>query len=130
MPTPSITTVDPATGEVLSTYDSFGEMEIAAALEEAHAAYREWSSRPLGERTDLLRSVGELLTERREDYAALITAEMGKPLAEALAEIDKCAWNCEIVADAAPAWLADHEVASAAAKSWFVATSRSAWSSR
>ena len=43
---------------------------------------------------------------------------MGKPLAEALAEVDKCAWNCEVVADAAAGWLADHEVASAAARSW------------
>ena len=114
----TITTVDPATGQPLATYDSFGEAEVDAALEEAHAAYLDWSSRPLGERTDLLRSVGKLLAERREDYAALITAEMGKPLAEALAEIDKCAWNCEVVADSAPGWLADHEVASAASRSW------------
>ena len=113
-----ITTVDPATGEVLATYDSFGEVEVDAALEEAHAAYLAWSSRPLGERTDLLRSVGKLLTERREEYAALITSEMGKPLAEARAEVDKCAWNCEVVADSAPGWLADHEVASAASRSW------------
>ena len=43
---------------------------------------------------------------------------MGKPLAEALAEIDKCAWNCDVVADSAAGWLADHEVASAAPRSW------------
>ena len=43
---------------------------------------------------------------------------MGKPLAEALGEVDKCAWNCEVVADLAPGWLADHEVASAASRSW------------
>jgi succinate-semialdehyde dehydrogenase/glutarate-semialdehyde dehydrogenase len=77
-----------------------------------------WSARPLGERTDLLRAVGKLLTERREEYAALMTAEMGKPLAEARAEVDKCAWNCEVVAGSAPEWLADHEVASGAARSW------------
>ena len=70
------------------------------------------------ERLALLRGVGKLLTERREEYAALITAEMGKPLAEALAEVDKCAWNCEVVADLAPGWLADHEVASGASRSW------------
>ena len=43
---------------------------------------------------------------------------MGKPLVEALAEVDKCAWNCDIVADLAPGWLEDHEVASGAARSW------------
>jgi succinate-semialdehyde dehydrogenase/glutarate-semialdehyde dehydrogenase len=115
---PTITTLDPATGAELATYDAFGEVEIDAALASAHAAYLVWSARPLGERTDLLRSVGKLLTERREEYAALITAEMGKPLAEARAEVDKCAWNCDVVADAAAGWLADHEVASAAARSW------------
>ena len=113
-----ITTVDPATGRALATYDPFGEAEIDAALGGAHAAYVAWALVPVAERTDLLRIVGKLLTERREEYAALITAEMGKPLAEALAEVDKCAWNCDIVADAAPGWLADHEVASAAARSW------------
>jgi len=117
MPT-TITTIDPATGRTLATYDAFGETEIDAALAGAHAAYGAWSRVPVTERTDLLRTVGKLLTERRADYAALITAEMGKPLAEALAEVDKCAWNCGIVADAAPEWLADHEVPSAAARSW------------
>ena len=43
---------------------------------------------------------------------------MGKPLAEALGEIDKCAWNCEVVAEHAAGWLADHEVPSGAARSW------------
>ena len=108
---PTITTVDPATGADLATYDTHDEAAVDAAL--GRPTRRTWLvPRPLAERTDLLRSVGKLLTERREEYAALITAEMGKPLAEALAEIDKCAWNCEIVADSAPGWLADHEVAS------------------
>ena len=115
---PTITTFDPATGRELATYDAHDEAAVAAALAGAHAAYLGWSARPLGERTDLLRAVGKLLTERREEYAALMTAEMGKPLAEALAEVDKCAWNCEVVADSAPEWLADHEVASGAARSW------------
>ncbi len=115
---PTITTIDPATGADLATYDAHDEAAVDAALARAHTAYESWSAVPLDERCDLLRSVGKLLTERREDYAALITAEMGKPLAEALAEIDKCAWNCDVVAESAPSWLGDHEVASGAARSW------------
>ena len=115
---PTITTFDPATERELATYDAHDEAAVAAALAGAHAAYLIWSARPLGERTDLLRAVGKLLTERREEYAALMTAEMGKPLAEALAEVDKCAWNCDVVAGSAAEWLADHEVASSAARSW------------
>jgi succinate-semialdehyde dehydrogenase/glutarate-semialdehyde dehydrogenase len=115
---PVVTTYDPATGAELATYDCFGRTEVDSTLQAAHVAYLEWSQRPLAERCDLLRSVGKVLTERREEYAALVTAEMGKPIAEALAEIDKCAWNCEVVADSAPDWLADHEVASSAARSW------------
>jgi len=114
----TITTVNPATGGNLATYDAFDEAEIDTALARAHAAYEEWSPVPVTGRLDLLRRVGKLLTERRDEYAALITAEMGKPLAEALAEVDKCAWNCDVVADSAAAWLADHEVASSAARSW------------
>src|SRR6478736_8083137 len=113
-----VVTRNPATGEELATYDAHDEAGVEAALAATYAASAVWAATPLEDRVALLRGVGKLLTERREEYAALITAEMGKPLAEALAEVDKCAWNCDIVADAAPGWLADHEVASAAARSW------------
>lgn len=116
--TEQITTRNPATGAELATYDVHDETGIETRLAAAHAAYGEWSQRTVEERTGLLRDVGKLLTERREEYAALVTAEMGKPLKEALAEIDKCAWNCTVVADAAPGWLADREMESAAQRSW------------
>ena len=53
-----ITTVDPATGRALATYDTVGEAEIDAALGGAHAAYVVWAQVPVSERTDLLRTVG------------------------------------------------------------------------
>src|SRR6478735_4785464 len=114
----AVTTVNPATGEELATYDAHDEAGVEAALAATYAANAVWAATPLEDRVALLRGVGKLLTERREEYAALITAEMGKPLAESLGEIDKCAWNCDVVADLAPGWLADHEVASGASRSW------------
>lgn len=113
-----VVTRDPATGEELATYAAHDAAGVEAAIAATYAASQVWGATPLDERLTLLRSVGKLLTERREEYAALITAEMGKPLAESLGEIDKCAWNCEVVVDLAPGWLADHEVASGASRSW------------
>lgn len=97
-----VNTTDPATGSHLASYPAHDWESISAILDKARAV-----SLPLPARLDLLREVGWLLTERRDVYAALITVEMGKPLAEALAEIDKCALNCAVVADHAGDWLAD-----------------------
>jgi succinate-semialdehyde dehydrogenase/glutarate-semialdehyde dehydrogenase len=113
-----LTTVDPATGRTLAGYDTDDWTRIDAALGAAAGAAAGWAATPLADRLDLLRHAGKLLTERRTRYAALITAEMGKPVTEALAEIDKCAWNCAVVADRAAGWLADQEVAGGAARSW------------
>ncbi|SHH28644.1 succinate-semialdehyde dehydrogenase / glutarate-semialdehyde dehydrogenase [Jatrophihabitans endophyticus] len=114
----SVTTRNPATGEALATYAAHDEAAVEEALAQASAAAQAWGATSLTDRLAMLRALGALLTERRAEYAALITAEMGKPITEALGEIDKCAGNCEVVADLAPHWLADHEVASGATRSW------------
>lgn len=113
-----VTTRNPVTGEVLARYHAHDAAGIERALADVSAAGEVWRATALADRLDLLRSVGKLLAERREDYAALITAEMGKPLAEARGEIDKCAWNCEVVADQASDWLADRPLDSAATRAW------------
>lgn len=113
-----VVTRNPATGEELGRYPAHDASGVEQALAATHAAFLVWRDTALAERLALLRGVGKLLTERREEYAALITAEMGKPIGEALGEVDKCAWNCEVVADLAPEWLADHEIASGASRSW------------
>jgi succinate-semialdehyde dehydrogenase/glutarate-semialdehyde dehydrogenase len=113
-----ILTRNPATGAELARYPAHDDAAVDDALAATAAAARGWATVALDDRLTLLRAVGKLLTERRDGYAALITAEMGKPVAESLAEIDKCAWNCRVVADLAPGWLADHPIDSAATRSW------------
>ncbi len=114
----TVVTRNPATGAELHRYPAHDAAGVEQALADVATASVTWGATPLDDRLALLRHVGKLLTERREEYAALITAEMGKPVTEALGEVDKCAWNCEVVADLAPGWLADHEVASGASRSW------------
>jgi succinate-semialdehyde dehydrogenase/glutarate-semialdehyde dehydrogenase len=113
-----ILTRNPATGLELERYPAHDDAAVEKALVATAAAARQWATAGLGDRLALLETAGRLLTERRDDYAALITAEMGKPLAEALAEIDKCSWNCRVVVDLAPGWLADREIESDASRSW------------
>lgn len=66
----------------------------------------------------MVRSAAAALRAAREELAALITREMGKPLAEARAEVNKCAWTCEYYADESAGFLADDPVESGAKSSW------------
>jgi succinate-semialdehyde dehydrogenase / glutarate-semialdehyde dehydrogenase len=112
-----IIAVNPATEEVIASFDAFGPDEIEMALGEAHDAYLEWRDRPIAERAVPMRALARLLRERAERYARLATLEMGKPIVEAKAEIEKCAWACEHFADAAGGYLADEVIRSNARRS-------------
>lgn len=102
-----VVTRNPATGAELARYRAHDDADVEQLLAAADDAASAWAQVPLADRLELLRRVGAELGARRTELAALVTAEMGKPLAEALAEVDKCIWNCEVVADRAPDWLAD-----------------------
>lgn len=76
-----------------------------------------WRERGFAERAVPMKRLAALLRERKQRYAALMTLEMGKPITEALAEIDKCAWNCEFYAENAERFLGDEPVATNARRS-------------
>ena len=101
----TVTTVDPSTGTPLATYDETAPGDIAGALERAHDAAAAWRTTPPTERAEALRRLANALRGRSGQLARLATREMGKPLAESTAEVDKCAWACEWFADHAPAML-------------------------
>src|SRR5258707_12544903 len=73
---------NPATGELLGVYREHDKAETDARLQRAWDGWRHWSRTPLHERIALLTRLAELLEERAETYDRLITAEMGKPLAD------------------------------------------------
>src|SRR3954449_7355584 len=113
-----VTTVDPATGAVLASYpgsDADGALAVLAAV---HAAQPSWSARPVEERAQLIRAVGAQLRKQSEELAALMTAEMGKPIGEARAEVEKSATACDYYADSGPAALAPQEVDAGDRRSW------------
>lgn len=106
MTTSTLTTVDPTTLEPIDDYPTHTPAQIDQILGQATDAAAAWRQEPFAARTTVLHRVADLIEERSADLSALITAEMGKPLAEAAAEVAKCAWNCRHVADHGPSALA------------------------
>jgi succinate-semialdehyde dehydrogenase / glutarate-semialdehyde dehydrogenase len=103
--------VDPKSGEVVREYPTATDEQIDQALASAANAYREWSkTSTLAQRVALIRRVAELHTERREQLAEIIHREMGKPLDQALGEVDFSAAIYEYYADNAEKFLADEPI--------------------
>lgn len=110
--------MNPATGETLGTYPYLNDTEIEAALERASRARLSWGAMSCAERAAPMRAAANLLRSHKATLARTITLEMGKPISEAEAEIDKSAWNCEYVATHAENWLADERVETSATLSY------------
>ncbi len=83
----SFPVTNPSRGDVICTVPDLGEAEITRAIEAAHAAQKDWAARTGKERAGVLRRWFELMVEHADDLAAILTAEMGKPLAEAKGEV-------------------------------------------
>ncbi len=110
--------INPATGETLARFDQWRAEQLEAALAQAAEASRRWAATPLQQRCQHMRQVAEVLLERREELAKLITLEMGKLLGEARAEVEKCALVCHYYADHGPRFLADEVIETQAGKSF------------
>ena len=110
MSKPQFKTVDPATGQAGKVYDGHTVDEARAIAARAHEAFKGWRKRPFAERATLMKRAGQVLRAQSDDFAALMTAEMGKTLTEGKAEIEKCASSCDFFADQAEAFLAPKPV--------------------
>ncbi|MDR5701233.1 NAD-dependent succinate-semialdehyde dehydrogenase [Agromyces aerolatus] len=107
----SYAVVNPATGETVKTYPTISDADLQAAIADASEAYRTWSrSTTVEERAALVRRVGELHVERREQLADIIVREMGKPTEQALGEVDFAGAIYEYYADHAADFLQDEQI--------------------
>jgi succinate-semialdehyde dehydrogenase/glutarate-semialdehyde dehydrogenase len=114
----AIASVNPATGETLATFDALTDAEIESKLQRAVAAYAVNRSRSFGERAARLGKAADLLDMRAQQYARLMTLEMGKPIKAAVAEVVKCALVCRYYADNGESFLIDEQVETDAKRSF------------
>ncbi|MDA3844790.1 MAG: NAD-dependent succinate-semialdehyde dehydrogenase [Candidatus Kapabacteria bacterium] len=103
----SFTTINPADGSVIKEYQELTAEQIKAKIAVTHAAYGQWRKTDINYRTGLMHKAAAVLREGKDKYAELMAIEMGKPIAQGIAETEKCAWVCDYYADNAAEQLKD-----------------------
>jgi acyl-CoA reductase-like NAD-dependent aldehyde dehydrogenase len=114
----SIQTINPTTGEVLETFETFSHEQINEALDQARQAFLQWRATTFAERARYFHRIAGYLRDHKAELAQIAVLEMGKPIVEAEAEVEKCAWNCDFYADNAEKFLSDEHVATNAKESY------------
>src|SRR5215469_10278442 len=114
----SIQSINPATGEVIEEFEPFSPQQIDEALNTASTAYQSWRKTSFAERSALFRQLATYLRAHKTELGRIASLEMGKPLSESEAEVEKCAWNCEYYAENAERFLADERIATNATESY------------
>ena len=103
----TIQTINPATGKILKNYQTMSMQKVTEIIDNSHKRFNSWRQVSYENRANLLCSVAKLLKSRVNEYAKLITTEMGKPITQARQEIIKCAWACEHYAEHSAEYLKD-----------------------
>jgi len=114
----AIATINPATGEVIRKFEALGDAEVDDKITNAATAFRSYRKTPMADRAGWMIKAAEILESEKEPIGRMMTLEMGKTLASAVAETEKCASTCRYYAEHAPQFVADEPIATSAAKSF------------
>lgn len=110
--------INPSTGALIREYPETSAADVASILSGAERAFHAWRGTRFDERARLMRRAAALLREEAGRHAALMAAEMGKPVSQGRGEAEKCAWACDYFADHAGRFLAPETAATDASKSF------------
>ncbi len=109
---------NPYTGEVIEKFKELSNSEIDSKIEKADSKFKKWKQSSFSERSKLLLKASKELKENKKEYAKDISLEMGKPITQAISEIEKCAWVCEYYSENAENHLATKKIKTDADKSY------------
>ncbi len=112
----AISTINPATGEEVETFEPLSDEQVEEKLRRATETFDEYRKTSFEERAQMLTRAAEILEEEAEEFGRIITEEMGKPLAAAVAEANKCARGCRYYVENAERFMADEEIEMEGAK--------------
>lgn len=110
--------INPYTGETVFEHKKFTQKEIENGIINADSAYRKWKLTSVKERSKLFEKLADILEKNKEKYAEIITLEMGKPITQAVSEVEKCAWVCRYYAENAEKQLSPENIKTEASESY------------
>src|SRR5699024_9589869 len=113
-----LTSINPYTGEQIAEYKELSKSKINKKLELANKTFSTWRNSSFERRAELVKNLAIELRENKATYAKTMTAEMGKPIAQARAEVEKCAWVCDYYAEQAETHLSPKTIETDAAQSY------------
>lgn len=113
-----IQSIYPYDNSVIKTYEEMSSNEVDSILESSHKAFNDWKKIPILQRANLMKNAGAVLRGGIKEYSELMTLEMGKPIQQSRAEIEKCAMVCDFFADNSEKFLKDEIVPTDAARSY------------
>ena len=113
-----LTSINPATGDPIQSYPEMSSREVGDILERAAREFAVWRRTPVAAHAPILKAVGAALRAQTEAFARLMAQEMGKPVTQGRAEVEKCAWVCDYYAEHAERFLAPEVIPTDAAKSF------------
>jgi succinate-semialdehyde dehydrogenase/glutarate-semialdehyde dehydrogenase len=114
----SLESINPTTGEKIKSYPEMSPHEVEEILNQVQKSFLEWRKTSFEERSRLMNQAHDFLLKNKEEYAQLIATEMGKPIVQAKAEIEKCAWGCKYYAENAQEFLKPEIIKTEAIKSY------------
>ena len=110
--------INPTNNELIKSYDEMSSNESANIISLVNDEFNHWKQTSFLHRSELMKNAAGILRKNSNDYAVLMTYEMGKPVAQARAEVEKCVWVCEYYADNAEKFLADEVIKTEATKNF------------
>lgn len=113
-----IQSINPANNQVIKTYQEISDIELSEVLSKMQTAFEDWKTKSFNYRTSLMKTAAKILRNKKEEFSKLMTLEMGKPILQSRAEIDKCAWVCDYYTDNAEKFLQDEIIQTDSTKSF------------
>jgi succinate-semialdehyde dehydrogenase / glutarate-semialdehyde dehydrogenase len=113
-----LNSIYPFDNSVIKSYDEMKDSEVDSILESSQKAFESWRKIPVSQRAVLLKNAGYVLRNNIKEYSEIMTLEMGKPIAQSRAEVEKCAWVCDYYSENAEKFLNDEIIETDASKSF------------